>query len=423
MPDVSPTKWHLAHTTWFFETFVLEPRGERATRPSIPQYGYLFNSYYNSVGEQSRSRPTRPAVAPDRRRGARLPRATSTSAMVALLGAARWTDALAAGRRAGPAPRAAAPGADPHRHQARLLVQPARPGLPRRAGRDARASAGAARHGARSTRASVRDRPRGRRASPSTTRGPATGCSWSAFELADRPGHQRRVPASSSRTAATGGPSSGSRTAGRGQGARAGRRPLYWERRDGERWQLHPRGPAAARPGRAGLPRQLLRGRRLCPLGRRAAADRGRVGGRAASATAADRRQLRSTTGACTRPARAAAPRGGPASCSATSGSGRASAYTPYPGYRPPPGALGEYNGKFMCNQYVLRGGSCATPAAPHARHLPQLLPLRGPLAVHRHPPREVGGAGADARHDGMVTDAGPAANGDRFARAPAGGE
>jgi len=49
MPDASPVKWHLAHTTWFFETFILEPR-EPGFRPVDPAYRVLFNSYYNGVG-------------------------------------------------------------------------------------------------------------------------------------------------------------------------------------------------------------------------------------------------------------------------------------------------------------------------------------------------------------------------------------
>jgi len=51
MPDASPVKWHLAHTTWFFETFVLE-KFEDDFRPFLPAFRVLFNSYYNGVGEK-----------------------------------------------------------------------------------------------------------------------------------------------------------------------------------------------------------------------------------------------------------------------------------------------------------------------------------------------------------------------------------
>jgi ergothioneine biosynthesis protein EgtB len=64
MPEVSPTKWHLAHTTWFFETFILK-KWVSGYRDAVPEYAYLFNSYYNAAGAMHRrdlrgliSRPT-----------------------------------------------------------------------------------------------------------------------------------------------------------------------------------------------------------------------------------------------------------------------------------------------------------------------------------------------------------------------------
>ena len=66
MADASPTKWHLAHVSWFFETFILAPhfKGYRAFHPD---YGYLFNSYYELIGPRharpSRGLLTRPPLA------------------------------------------------------------------------------------------------------------------------------------------------------------------------------------------------------------------------------------------------------------------------------------------------------------------------------------------------------------------------
>ncbi|ULU27816.1 ergothioneine biosynthesis protein EgtB [Dyella terrae] len=56
MPDASPTKWHLAHTTWFFERFVLER--DAGYRSPHPDWNYLFNSYYQAVGPMH-ARPRR----------------------------------------------------------------------------------------------------------------------------------------------------------------------------------------------------------------------------------------------------------------------------------------------------------------------------------------------------------------------------
>ena len=65
MPDASPTKWHLAHTTWFFETFILS-RLDASYRVFDPAFAYLFNSYYEAVGPRhprpERGLLSRPAV-------------------------------------------------------------------------------------------------------------------------------------------------------------------------------------------------------------------------------------------------------------------------------------------------------------------------------------------------------------------------
>jgi ergothioneine biosynthesis protein EgtB len=65
MADVSPTKWHLAHTSWFFETFILGPHSPEYLSPN-PRYAFLFNSYYVQAGERhcraKRGLVTRPTV-------------------------------------------------------------------------------------------------------------------------------------------------------------------------------------------------------------------------------------------------------------------------------------------------------------------------------------------------------------------------
>ena len=164
-----------------------------------------------------------------------------------------------------------------------------------------------------------------------------------------------------------------------GEGAGLGRAALF---REGRRrlWADEPDRLPPGRPRRAGHPCQLLRGRRLRPLGRRQAADGVRVGGRGGKRAAS--KAARSAPVICARCRQGSAPRLQQMFGDVWEWTG--SAYLPYPGFKAAPGAVGEYNGKFMCNQFVLRGGSCATPEGHVRRDLSQFLLSASALAVHR---------------------------------------
>ena len=276
---------------------------------------------------------------------------------------ARRADHRAAGAdRARPPPRAAAPGADPHRRQAPAVAQSAEARLsqpwPRTPAPPAggRAALARASHGglARIGHAGARLRVRQRSAAPPRLR--------RAVRARVAPGDQRRVRRVHRRRRLP--PpelwlSLGWDTV-RTRGWPA---PLYWEtprRRAGTTFTLH--GVAESTRTRRS-PRELLRGRRLRALGRRAAADRVRVGGR--GARRARRGQLRRERRAASAGARDAAPRERPAQLFGDVWEWTRQRLRALPAASgPAAGAVGEYNGKFMCNQYVLRGGSCATPAA-----------------------------------------------------------
>jgi len=352
MPDASPVKWHLAHITWFFETFILEPREDNFA-PFHPAFRVLFNSYYNGVGAKH-PRPQRGLLTRPSLDQVKAYRANVDRRMLALLGKG-VDDALAALVELGLQHE--------QQHQELLLTDvkhllSCSPLYPAYAD-DALAEAPA-----------------------------VAALDWLPFEggLAEigyngrgfcfdneLPRHRTYVApfALASRLVTNGEYLAFVEAGGYRDPALwlaegwdrvcAGEitAPLYWLPQADGSWHeftLHGaraldlqrpvthvslyEADAYARWCNARLPTEAeweFAARQASLSGTRASHHPDGASGDG----------LQQMFGACWQ--------------------WTSSSYAPYPGYAPAPGAIGEYNGKFMINQYVLRGSSCATPE-DHAR-------------------------------------------------------
>lgn len=361
MPDVSPTKWHLAHVTWFWETFLLLP-ALPGYQPLHPQYAYLFNSYYNTLG-QRHCRPKRGWLSRPTVQETYAYRHYVDEHVLALLEQsnetqlAKLTPIILLGLN--------------HEQQHQELIvtdikhvlscNPLNPVYLERSSR---------------------------RSSSATSVSPVQ---WHAFpeEIAwighqgtdfafdnEGPRHRQFVQAFqlASRLVTNGdylafmesggyeNPllwlSEGWTTVQR----EAWQAPLYWEKLDGRWWMMTLAGLREVDPAEP-----------VCHVSYFEAdayarwAD-ARLPTEAEWEVAAHNIPIEGNfveSGLYhPAPPSGSPPNGALAQMYGDVWEWTQSSYAPYPNFKPDPGAIGEYNGKFMCNQYVLRGGSCATPHA-----------------------------------------------------------
>ena len=371
MPDASPAKWHLAHTTWFFETFLLS--AQSGYYPFNPAFRSLFNSYYNAVGDRP-LRALRHILSRPGLDEVHAYRAHVDDAMVHLL----TTEA---------APELTALvtlGINHEQQHQELIVTDVKNGL---------------------WTNPLRPAFRAAQESHEAHHAPVAPLKWRGFDEGiysvgfagegfafDNEGPRHKVYLEPFRLASrlvTNGEylefmcDNGYGTANlwfsdgwdcvRNNQWNA---PLYWEQRDGDWWHYTVEGmkpvdmsepvchisyyeaDAFARWAGARLPTEFeweVAARSCRTEGN--FLESGHLHPRAPKEDAAEPLvQMFGDVWEWT-----------------------ASAYVPYPGFSPAAGAVGEYNGKFMCNQMVLRGGSCATPQShirvtyrnffpPHAR-------------------------------------------------------
>lgn len=361
MPEASPTKWHLAHTSWFFETFVLKPHlpGYQQVHP---QYAFLFNSYYNAAGKMHTraqrgliSRPTVKATFDYRKK--------IDSAVAELLEGANerqlqtLTPLITLGIN------------HEQQHQELILtdikhvfwMNPLRPIFREYV------------HPTGSAPPNLRWRDFHEGIHDIGHKGPdfcfdnetprhrvflepfalatrlVTNGDYLAF-VEDGGYHQPEFWLSLGWATIT---------------ERGWTAPLYWEKRDGVWWQMTLAGmrklqsyepvcalsyyeaDAFARWSKARLPMEEeweVASQDVPMKGNFAESGFFHPTPPHESLLSDELQQMFGDVWQWTQ-----------------------SSYSPYPGFRVPAGALGEYNGKFMCNQYVLRGASCATPAS-HSR-------------------------------------------------------
>ena len=358
IPDVSPTKWHLAHTSWFFETFVLKVWVPEY-QPAVPEYAYLFNSYYNAAGSMHRrdlrGLISRPTLAETHRYREHIDECVIdliANADEAAL--AEIEQVLILGFH------------HEQQHQELLVTDikhvfaqnPLHPIF------EAHKSSEKSNEVAKQSfihfdEAIVSIGHEGPDFSYDNE-GPRHRALVPAFALASRPvtnGEYLEFMDARGYARSEFWLSLGWTTANEQRWDS----PLYWEKRDGAWWNFTLSGfrpvnesepvthisyfeaDAFANWSGARLPTEFE--------WERAAADLSMKGNfveserfHPAPAPASDGKRLMQMFGDVWEWTR--------------------SSYSPYPGYRAAPGALGEYNGKFMCNQYVLRGGSCATSRA-----------------------------------------------------------
>ncbi len=369
MPDASPAKWHLAHTTWFFETFVLS-QYDQQYQPPHPVFRNLFNSYYNTIGDRPLralrhilSRPSLDEV--------RLYRGHVDEAMADLIERDLPEAAI----------ELITLGMHHEQQHQELLVTDVKNGLWTNPLRPAyRDGPGAAVLDSAGTPLDWQSFAGG---TPEIgfqgegfafdNEGPRHHVYLEPFRLAKRlvtNGEYLEFIRNGGYSTPTLWLSDGWDTVRNNQWTA----PLYWEQRDGEWWNYSIEGM-----------QRLRLSEPVCHISYYEADAYARwAGGRLPT-------EFEWETAANSLPVQgnllesgALHPQPAPAGDSLTQMFGdvwewTASAYSPYPGFKPAAGAVGEYNGKFMCNQIVLRGGSCATSRShirstyrnffpPHAR-------------------------------------------------------